>query len=59
MAELQFGVSLRGIDIDHVPAVEALGFDSVWTGEHMLFHGPVTDGLITLEPIPIGQIVYT
>src|SRR5262245_8140803 len=48
MAELQFGVSLRGIDIDHVPAVEALGFDSVWTGEHMLFHGPVTDGLITL-----------
>jgi probable F420-dependent oxidoreductase len=48
MADLQFGVSLRGIDIDHVPAVEALGFDSVWTGEHMLFHGPVTDGLITL-----------
>jgi alkanesulfonate monooxygenase SsuD/methylene tetrahydromethanopterin reductase-like flavin-dependent oxidoreductase (luciferase family) len=48
MAELQFGVSLRGTDIDHVTAVEALGFDSAWTGEHMLFHGPVTDGLITL-----------
>ncbi len=48
MAELQFGVSIRGTDIDHVTAIEALGFDSVWTGEHILFHGPVTDGLITL-----------
>lgn len=48
MADLQFGVSIRGTDIDHVAAIEALGFDSVWTGEHMLFYGPVTDGLITL-----------
>jgi alkanesulfonate monooxygenase SsuD/methylene tetrahydromethanopterin reductase-like flavin-dependent oxidoreductase (luciferase family) len=48
MADLQFGVSIRGTDIDHVSAIEALGFDSVWTGEPMLFHGPVTDGLITL-----------
>jgi probable F420-dependent oxidoreductase len=48
MAEIRFGVSIRGSDIDHVAAVEALGFDSVWTGEHMLFHGPVTDGLIAL-----------
>jgi probable F420-dependent oxidoreductase len=48
MADLQFGVSIRGTDIEHVTTIEALGFDSVWTGEHMLFHGPVTDGLITL-----------
>jgi probable F420-dependent oxidoreductase len=48
MADIQFGVSIRGNEIDHVTAIEALGFDSVWTGEHMLFHGPVTDGLITL-----------
>jgi probable F420-dependent oxidoreductase len=48
MADIQFGVSIRGTDIDHVTAIETLGFDSVWTGEHMLFHGPVTDGLITL-----------
>ena len=48
MADIQFGVSIRATDIDHVTAIEALGFDSVWTGEHMLFHGPVTDGLITL-----------
>jgi probable F420-dependent oxidoreductase len=48
MADLHFGVSIRGTDIDHVTAIEALGFDSVWTGEHMLFHGPVTDGLIAL-----------
>jgi probable F420-dependent oxidoreductase len=48
MADVQIGVSLRGTDIDHVVAIEALGFDSVWTGEHMLFHGPVTDGLIAL-----------
>src|SRR5688572_14723114 len=48
MADCQFGVSLRAGDIDHVLTVEALGFDSVWTGEHMLFHGPVSDGLITL-----------
>jgi probable F420-dependent oxidoreductase len=51
MADLQFGMSIRGADIDHVPAIETLGFDSVWTGEHMLFHGPVTDGLITLAAI--------
>jgi probable F420-dependent oxidoreductase len=48
MADIQVGVSIRGTDIDHVAAIEALGFDAVWTGEHMLFHGPVTDGLITL-----------
>jgi probable F420-dependent oxidoreductase len=48
MADIQFGVSIRGTDSDHVTAIETLGFDSVWTGEHMLFHGPVTDGLITL-----------
>jgi probable F420-dependent oxidoreductase len=48
MADLQFGISIRGTEIDHVTAIEALGFDSVWTGEHMLFYGPVTDGLITL-----------
>ena len=48
MTDVQFGVSIRGTEIDHVTAIEALGFDSVWTGEHMLFHGPVTDGLITL-----------
>ena len=48
MADLQFGVSIRGTEVDHVTTIEALGFDSVWTGEHMLFHGPVTDGLITL-----------
>jgi probable F420-dependent oxidoreductase len=48
MADLRFGVSIRATDIDHVTAIEALGFDSVWTGEHMLFHGPVSDGLITL-----------
>jgi probable F420-dependent oxidoreductase len=48
MAGLQVGVSIRATDIDHVTAIETLGFDSVWTGEHMLFYGPVTDGLITL-----------
>jgi probable F420-dependent oxidoreductase len=48
MPDIQVGVSIRGTDIDHVTAIEALGFDSVWTGEHVLFHGPVTDGLITL-----------
>ncbi|HSF31739.1 MAG TPA: LLM class flavin-dependent oxidoreductase [Candidatus Tectomicrobia bacterium] len=48
MADIQFGVSLRGTDLDHVIAIEVLGYDSVWTGEHMLFHGPVTDGLISL-----------
>jgi probable F420-dependent oxidoreductase len=48
MADIQLGVSIRGTDIDHVTAIEALGYDSVWTGEHMLFHGPVTDGLIAL-----------
>ena len=48
MADIGFGVSIRANDLEHVSIIEQLGFDSVWTGEHMLFHGPVTDGLIAL-----------
>jgi probable F420-dependent oxidoreductase len=48
MGEIQFGVTIRGGDIEHVASIERLGFDSAWTGEHMLFHGPVTDSLISL-----------
>ena len=34
--------------IDELPRIEELGYDSVWTPEHILFHGPTPDALVTL-----------
>jgi probable F420-dependent oxidoreductase len=66
---IQFGVQLAM----HPPAeqfalvrrLEALGFDSVWTGDHVSFHNPLYESLTLLaayasitERIKLGTAVY-
>ena len=61
-----------GIDIPHRPELlgplatraEALGFDSVWIGDHVAFHTPTLDSLAALghvaaltERVRIGPCV--
>lgn len=48
MGEAQFGVNIWADQIHKVRELEDLGYDSLWTGEHMLFHGPILDGLTPL-----------
>ena len=50
---------------DLVRRVEALGFDSVWTGDHVSFHGPIHESLTLLATyvpitsrIRLGTAVY-
>ena len=39
-AEEQFAIARR---------VDELGFDSLWTGDHVSFHGPIYDSLTLLS----------
>lgn len=47
------------------PAVEAAGFDSVWVGDHVLWHTPIVDSLsmlaayvATTERVTVGTAIY-
>jgi probable F420-dependent oxidoreductase len=66
---LRFGTSLSlkppGEQFDLVRRVEALGFESVWTGDHVSFHGPIHESLTLLASyvpitsrIRLGTAVY-
>ena len=48
MALEKVGIVFPGGDPAEVQALEQLGFDSVWSGEHLLYHGPTLDALIVL-----------
>jgi probable F420-dependent oxidoreductase len=50
MPELRFGVSfyVGQAQIGDVDRIEVLGYDSVWTGEHIFFYGPTFDALTVL-----------
>lgn len=50
MPDLKFGVSfyVGQARIEDVDRIEALGYDSVWTGEHIFFYGPTFDALTVL-----------
>ncbi|MGH7932410.1 MAG: LLM class flavin-dependent oxidoreductase [Candidatus Binataceae bacterium] len=51
MASIEFGVALpsaKGIP-QFAQRAEQLGFDYLVSGEHMMFHGPVTNTLISLS----------
>ena len=48
MAAIEVGVTFPAEDLQFLPRVEAMGFDSVWTGEHILFYGPTLDATVTL-----------
>lgn len=45
---IQVGVTHPVDRLDELPRVEELGFDSVWTSEHMLFYGPTSDATVVL-----------
>jgi probable F420-dependent oxidoreductase len=66
---MKFGTSLSlkppAEQFDLVRRVEVLGFDSVWTGDHVSFHGPIHESLTLLATyVPItsrlrlGTAVY-
>ena len=66
---LRFGTSLSlkppGEQFDLVRRVEGLGFESVWTGDHVSFHGPIHESLTLLATyvpitsrIRLGTAVY-
>ncbi len=68
-AALSFGVQLSlkppAEQWDLVRRIEALGFDSVWTGDHVSFHNPIYESLTllaTYAPITnrlrLGTAVY-
>jgi probable F420-dependent oxidoreductase len=66
---LRFGTSLSlkppAEQFELVRRVEALGFESVWTGDHVSFHGPIHESLTLLATyvpitsrIKLGTAVY-
>jgi probable F420-dependent oxidoreductase len=66
---LSFGTSLSlkppAEQFELVRRVEALGFESVWTGDHVSFHGPIHESLTLLASyvpitsrIRLGTAVY-
>ncbi len=49
MSALKFGTTIGGANIAEVAQrAEALGFDSVWMGEHVVYHRPMHDALMLL-----------
>ena len=66
---MRFGVQLSlkppGEQFELVERIEALGFGSVWTGDHVSFHGPIHESLTLLATfvpitrrIRLGTAVY-
>lgn len=69
MAVVRFGVTLGLQPPETLRAlatrIEALGFDSIWTGDHLAFHNPTLESLTTLSHVAavttrvrIGTAVY-
>jgi probable F420-dependent oxidoreductase len=48
MSGIQVGLICGADAIDQLPRIEEMGYDSVWTPEHILFHGPTPDATVTL-----------
>jgi probable F420-dependent oxidoreductase len=47
-AAIQVGLTFAADYLHELPRVEELGYDSVWTSEHILFYGPTVDATVTL-----------
>lgn len=45
---IQVGLTFAADYLHELPRVEELGYDSVWTSEHILFYGPTVDATVTL-----------
>ncbi len=62
---VSFGALFNPEDIEEIGKIEEWGYDSVWTSEHILFHGPTLEGLTVLayyaartSRIRVGTAVY-
>src|SRR3989304_2286638 len=51
LANLQFGVNLWPHQWRDAARIEELGYDSVWTSEHVFFYFPTFDALTTLAAV--------
>src|SRR3972149_6781390 len=51
MANLQFGINLYPHQWRDAARIEELGYDSVWTSEHVFFYFPTFDALTTLAAV--------
>ena len=49
MNQVKFGVTIPGGTLDDAGLVEDLGFDSLWQGEHIIWHGPTLDATVALS----------
>ncbi len=51
MASVEFGTAIPGVKsiADYARKAENMGFDYLCAGEHMMFHGPVSNSLINLS----------
>jgi probable F420-dependent oxidoreductase len=69
MREVRFGVTLGIQPPDTLRAlaarIEALGYDSIWSGDHLQFHNPTLESLTTLSHlaavtrrVSLGTAVY-
>lgn len=47
-SKIQVGLTYSIEYLDELPRVEAMGYDSVWCSEHILFYGPTLDATVTL-----------
>ncbi|KKM75021.1 hypothetical protein LCGC14_1394410 [marine sediment metagenome] len=52
---LQFGVNLYPQQWRDAARIEELGYDSVWTSEHIFFYFPTSDALTTLAAATFGR----
>lgn len=50
MVALKFGLTISGMPdvLGQSRRAEALGFDSIWTGEHIVWRSPTNDGLVAM-----------
>jgi probable F420-dependent oxidoreductase len=48
MGDVKFGVNIWPLPLEQAERIEELGYDSIWTSEHMLFYVPIFDALTTL-----------
>lgn len=48
MSDVKFGVNIWPLPLEQAERIEELGYDSVWTSEHMLFYVPIFDAITTL-----------
>lgn len=62
---VSFGALFNPEDLEEIGKIEEWGYDSVWTSEHILFHGPTLEGLTVLayyaartSRIRVGTAVY-